>query len=119
MPELAEALYAVSDDIRYVAIYRDGSLALSEREGLAGASSSESDKYEELLVNPTLLTLVRQRGNIDCGGVEFVLIRYGNFYQWVMPIQGGHVSISIQPDADPLKLVAPIRATLVRHGVNG
>jgi hypothetical protein len=43
----------------------------------------ESGKYEELIVNPTVLTLVRQRGNIDGGGVEFLLIRYGSFWQTV------------------------------------
>jgi hypothetical protein len=36
---------------------RDGQLSLRERAGLHNTSSSESDKYEELIVNPTLLTL--------------------------------------------------------------
>jgi hypothetical protein len=36
-----------------------------ERPDLANASASESDKYEELIVNPAVLTLVRQRGNIE------------------------------------------------------
>ena len=42
-------------------------------------------RYEELLVNPTLLELTRQRGNIDCGGLEYLVIRYGNFFQLVLP----------------------------------
>ena len=42
------------------------------------ASGLESDRYEELLVNPTLLTLATQRGNIDCGGLKYLIVRYGN-----------------------------------------
>jgi flavin-dependent dehydrogenase len=47
-------------------------------------------------VNPTLLKLVQQRGDIDCGGMQYVIIRYGNFYQWVTPIKDGHVSIGLE-----------------------
>lgn len=47
---------------------RGQDVELRERPDLADASSSESDRYEELLVNPTLITLARQRGEIDCGG---------------------------------------------------
>jgi hypothetical protein len=76
-----DAFFRISNDVRYVALYLDGELALRERSGPANASASELDKYEELIVNPSVLTLVRQRGNIDCGGVKFVVIRYGNFWQ--------------------------------------
>jgi hypothetical protein len=41
---------------------------LREHAALTGASSSESDRCEELLVNSTLLTLTHQSGEIDCGG---------------------------------------------------
>ncbi|HEX6048536.1 MAG TPA: hypothetical protein VFZ21_04685 [Gemmatimonadaceae bacterium] len=34
-----------------------------------------ADRYEELIVNPTLITLTKQRGDIDCGGLEFLVIR--------------------------------------------
>ncbi len=112
MQQVIDSILTLSEDIRYVAIYSHGELVTSSRPGTAGASSSESDKYEELLVNPTLLTLVNQRGNIDCGGAEFVLVRYGNFYQIVMPIVDGHISICVEPYADPLKLIEPIRVAL-------
>ena len=80
-----DAFFRISSEVRHVALYLDGQLTLRERPGLANASASESDKYEELIVNPAVLTLVRQRGNIDCGGVEFVVIRYGNFWQTLWP----------------------------------
>jgi len=73
------------------------------------ASSQESDKYEELLVNPTLLTLVRQRGNIDCGGARFVLVRYGNFYQLVIDLPDGHASICFELGSNPLEFADTIR----------
>lgn len=117
MQEVIDSILALSESIRYVAIYHHGKLITSSKSGTAGASSSESDKYEELLVNPTILTLVRQRGNIDCGGAEYVLIRYGNFYQIVMPIVGGHISICVEPYADPLMLVEPIAVILRRSSV--
>ncbi len=60
--ELSDAILAVSEYVRYVAIYRDGQLQMRERPGLSNTSSSESDKYEELIVNPTLLKLITQRG---------------------------------------------------------
>jgi len=112
--ELIDQLFALSTNIRYVALRVNSELTLRERGGLTSASSSESDKYEELLVNPTLLTLLQQRGNIDCGGLEFVLIRYGNFFQFVQPLPGGHISIAIEPAANPLELIPQIRKALAK-----
>ncbi|MBI3788017.1 MAG: hypothetical protein HY276_07155 [Ignavibacteriales bacterium] len=98
--KITEKLFAMTDKIRYVAVYRNGVLEATSRPNLDGASSSESDKYEEIIVNPTLLTLLRQRGEIDCGGVEYVIIRYGNFYQCIHPLPGGHISIAFQPESN-------------------
>ena len=49
------------------------------RPDLTNPSSSESDLYEELLVNPALLNLTGNRGAIDCGGFQFLVVRYGSF----------------------------------------
>ena len=114
---LIEFIFSVSPDIRYVAVYTDGKLISSSRQELLNPSSSESDKYEELIVNPTLLTLVTQRGNIDCGGAEFVLIRYGNFYEFVKPVKKGHISAGIQLDADPLQIITLIQDGLKRFNL--
>jgi hypothetical protein len=112
MKKLLKSLFELTSDIRYVALYVNEALSASVRSDLQNASSSDSDRYEELLVNPTLLTLVRQRGNIDCGGLDYVLVRYGNFYQLVMPLQNGHLSICIEPSANPLQWVQPIRTLI-------
>ncbi len=112
---IADDLFGVSAAVRYVAIYRRGKLYAAQRPDIENASASESDKYEELIVNPTLLTLLAQRGDIDCGGLRFVLVRYGNFYQLVRSINGGHVSIGIQPDGDPMALVSQLDSVLAEH----
>ena len=109
MESLKEKIFAISKDIRYVAIYSDEKLISSERPGIENTSSSESDKYEELIVNPTLLKLVTQRGNIDCGGAKYVIIRYGSFYEFVMPIKNGHLSVGVGVNSDLLNIVEAIQ----------
>lgn|SRR5574338_818627 len=110
MESLKEKIFAVSNSIRYVAIYQDEKLISSERADIKNSSSSESDKYEELIVNPTLLKLVTQRGNIDCGGAEYVIIRYGSFYEFVLPIKNGHLSVGMELNSDPLKIIPAIKS---------
>lgn len=105
MEELLQTILSISGGIRYVAIYTEGKLFSASKEGLQNESSSESDKYEELIVNPTLLKLVTQRGNIDCGGADYVIIRYGHFFEFVKPLAEGHVSVGIQLNEDPLQLI--------------
>jgi len=117
MHELIKTIFSLSEDIRYVAIYHKKELIQSRKPGTASASSSESDKYEELIVNPAVLTLVKQRGDIDCGGFRFVLIRYGNFFQYVSPIEDGHISACIESHADPLELIELIQGTLSQSGL--
>lgn len=98
--QIIDDLLNAFSDIRYVAVYIDYALVSKQREQAADSSSSETDKYEELLVNPTLLTLARQRGNIDCGGLRFIIIGYGNFYQLIKEIRGGHISICLDKNVD-------------------
>jgi len=117
MEQIIKRIFSLSNCIRYIAIYTDGKLVSAAREELQNASSSESDKYEELIVNPTLLTLVTQRGNIDCGGAEYVLIRYGNFFEFVKPFTNGHISVGIQLNEDPLKIIPLIEDAVSKHGL--
>lgn len=114
MPSI-EAFFQISNDVRYVATYISGQLTMTERPGLANASSSESDKYEELIVNPALVLLVKQRGEIDCGGVQYIVVRYGNFWQTIWPVKGGHVSIGLEPAADPIKLAGTFQRLIAEQ----
>ena len=103
--ELIDRIMEQEKAVRYVAILSTGQLFSKARPGISGGSSSESDKYEELLVNPTLLKLTTQRGAIDCGGLNYILVRYGNFFQWISPLVDGHISVCIDSKSEPLSII--------------
>ncbi len=113
--ELIDELLAAADEVRYVAVRLERTLVLREKGGLARPSAAESDRYEELIVNPTLLTLLRQRGEIDCGGLEYALVRYGSFFQFIYPVRSGHVSVALEPASEPLALIPRLREIIARH----
>jgi hypothetical protein len=118
VPELPfDELFAVTPAVRYVAFASGQDVGMRERTDLESASAAESDLYEELLVNPTMLTLARQRGEIDCGGLEFVIVGYGNFRQLVVPLRSGHVSIAFDREADPLQHLDAVRDLLGGRGL--
>ncbi|HEY8112089.1 MAG TPA: hypothetical protein VII16_04390 [Actinomycetes bacterium] len=111
--EIIAGVFALGDHIRYVAVANGQDVELRQRMALVDASSNDSDRYEELLVNPALLLLTRQRGDIDCGGLEYVIVRYGNFAQVVLPHPaGGHVSVAVSPDEDPVAVAEAVQALL-------
>jgi len=97
---IIERSFDFSPEIRYVAIYQDGDLLFKQREDTQNTSSGETDKFEELLVNPTLLKLAEQRGNIDCGGLNYLIVGYGNFFQLIKKINEGHISICLDKKVD-------------------
>ena len=101
---MIKEIFNISESIRYVVIYKHGQLQTKMKNNMQGASSSESDKYEELLANPTMLKIASQRGNIDCGGLDYLLVRYGNFFQFVLPVSWGHVSVCIDKSADAIEI---------------
>jgi hypothetical protein len=98
--QIIDDLFNFLVEIRYVAIYQNDELIFKQRQQTSDSSSSDTDKYEELLVNPTLLTTARQRGNIDCGGLRFLIVGYGNFYQLIKEIKNGHISICLNKNVD-------------------
>lgn len=75
MDLLISKIFSLSNSIRYVAVYREDKLSMQQRSDLSEPSANESDRYEELLVNPTVLGITNARGKIDCEGLEYVLIR--------------------------------------------
>ena len=117
MSDLQKDVFAISPDIRYVAIADGQQVQMRSRPDLRNASSSDSDRYEELLVNPTLLTLATQRGNIDCGGLRYLIIGYGHFQQLVIPSLAGHVSIAFELGANPLDYLQAILGVMAHHGL--
>ena len=64
------SLFREFNEIRYAALYIEDELVFKQKEKTDDSSSGETDRYEELLVNPILLKLASQRGNMDCGGLD-------------------------------------------------
>ena len=62
-----------------------------------------------------MLTLARQRGEIDCGGLRYVLVGYGHFQQLVIPLVAGHLSIAFDLDAEPARQLPALLEILTRH----
>jgi hypothetical protein len=111
---LRDAIFSLGPHIRYVAFGDGQRVETAQRDGLADASDAGSDFFEELLVNPALLTLARQRGELDCGGLRHVIVGYGNFNQVVVPAASGHVSVCVERDVDPDGIAREVAALLER-----
>ncbi len=103
------AIFALGPQVRYVAVANGQHVESRQRDDLSAASSEVSDRFEELLVNPTLVLLTGQRGDIDCGGLRYLIVRYGNFAQVVAPLPtSGHVSVAVEPSADPVAVAEAV-----------
>jgi hypothetical protein len=112
---LHDDVFVISSDVRYVAIADGQQVDARSRPGLDHASGSDSDRYEELLVNPALLVLATQRGNIDCGGLRYLVVGYGHFQQLVVPAAAGHVSVAFELGSNPADHLPAIFETMARH----
>ena len=113
---VADQIFAIGQQIRYVAFGSGQHVVLRERSGLIDASTSESDRYEELLVNPTLFTLAGQRGDIDCGGLRYLVVAYENFWQLVIPTgHRSHVSVAVESYADPILAAGRVLTVIEGH----
>lgn len=98
--KIIKDLFYFSSYIRYVAVYEENELKFERRAQTMDGSSADTDRFEELLVNPTLITLARQRGNIDCGGLDHITVGYGNFNQLIKETPKGHLSVCLEKSAD-------------------
>ena len=107
---LRQAIFDIGPQIRYVACGEGQRVETAQRDGVADASAASSDFFEELLVNPTLLALARQRGELDCGGLRYLIVAYGSFNVIAMPVNGGHVTVGLALDADPVATAAQVAA---------
>jgi len=107
---IIEKIFELSTNIRYVALKCEHLVQTSQRDSFPNASSHESDHYEELFVNPILLALAKARGDLDCGGAQFVIVGYGNFLQLVIALTSGHVSVCFAKESEPIRYVDPILA---------
>ena len=70
-------------------------------------------------MNPAILLLTTRRGEIDCGGLDHIIVGYGNFHQLIVPIEDGHLSVAIERNADPRAFIAPVHRLIAEYGAGG
>jgi hypothetical protein len=110
---LSSTLFALEPKIRYVAVNQNGQIVEMEQSAAHPSyNPPESDRIEELVVNPVVLELAARRGNIDMDGVRYVVIRYGTQYQVLLPYQKGHLSIGVELHDDPVEIAGKVIAAL-------
>ena len=98
---LAPRLFPLDPAIRYVAVNQGGHIVeMTQNPRLPSHNPHDTDRMEELLVNPAVLELTRRRGELDLDGIRFVVIRYGPQYQLLFPFKRGHLSLGLELDAD-------------------
>lgn len=102
--------------IGYVALCSGQEVLLRKAPGLVSTTTAESNFYEELLVNPTLLKLASQRAELDCEGLKYIAIGYGGFVQLIMLTSDGHISMGISRKANAAELAARVQSVLQEHG---
>ena len=108
---IANQLFELSPDIRYVAVNQDHRIVeMVQNPKWPSRNPTETDRMEELLVNPLILEAARRRGEIDLSGVRFVVIRYGPLYELVFPYGNGHLSVGVEPGADVIHIAEEVGA---------
>jgi hypothetical protein len=111
--KLSAQLFRMEPKIRYVAINQNGKIVEMEQSpSHPSYNPCETDRMEELIVNPVMLELAARRGNLDMAGIRYVIIRYGTQYQLLMPYQEGHLSIGVEKQDDPVEIASKIAAAL-------
>lgn len=112
---LIEEIFALGR-VGYVALESAGQVLMRTAPELVSDTTPETNFYEELLVNPTLVKLVSQRAQLDCGGLRYIAIGYGHFMQFVMPTRTGHISIGVPRGTQPAEFADRVQNILRQNG---
>ena len=111
--KLSTQLFSMEPKIRYVAVNQKGKIVEMEQSpSHPSFNPNETDRMEELIVNPIVLELAARRGNLDMDGIRYVVIRYGTQYQLLIPYGEGHVSIGVELQDDPVEIASKITTAL-------
>ena len=113
--QLIQALFDIGG-VGYVALGSGQEVLMRSAPGITGETTAETNFYEELLVNPTLLKLASQRAELDCGGLNYIAIGYGHFIQLIMRMEGGHVSLGVSRKTVTGEFAAKVWDVLERLG---
>ena len=110
---LADDIFQWEPRVRYVAVNQNGSIEeMTQSPAHPTYNPHETDRIEELIVNPIVLEITRRRGMLDMGGVRHVVIRYGTQYQLLIPYRDGHLSVGVELHDDPHEIAAMLCAKL-------
>lgn len=110
---LAPRLFRLDPGIRYVAVNQHGRIVeMRQNPRHPSNNPSVTDRMEELLVNPVVIDLTRRRGELDLGGIRYVVIRYGPQFQLLFPYRDGHLSIGVELETDVAKLAHRVARVL-------
>lgn len=92
--KMSAQLFKLESKIRYVAVNQNGVIMETEQSPQHSTyNPHETDRMEELIVNPIVLEITSRRGNIDMNGIRSVVIKYGTQNQLLLPYKEGHISI--------------------------
>jgi hypothetical protein len=105
--KISPRVFELDPGIRYLAVNQEGEIVEMEQR-LPTHNPAETDRMEELLVNPTILEMTKRRADLDLDGISYIIIRYGLQYQAVFNYRNGHVSVGIESDSDAVGVVTKI-----------
>ncbi len=101
METISSQLFDLDPNIRYVAVNQQGQIVeMEQNPRWPSYNPQDTDRMEELIVNPVVLELAKRRGDLDMDGILWVVIRYGLQYQLLVPFKEGHLSIGVELKAD-------------------
>ncbi|MGH9898225.1 MAG: hypothetical protein ACRD63_02810 [Pyrinomonadaceae bacterium] len=110
---ISTQLFQLDENIRYVAVNQRGKIVeMQQNPKLPTGNSHDTDRIEELIVNPTLLGLAKRRGELDLDGIRYLIIRYGILNQLVFPYKQGHISVGIELNANVAEIARKIAQSL-------
>lgn len=113
---LAGSVFALDPGVRWVAVKRPGEPPQARyRSNVVPLNGAASDEAEARLVNLGILALAHGRGDWDLNGLRYVVLAYGKLTQLVAPLaEGGHVSLSLDREADATDIGDALMVYLVR-----
>ncbi len=118
MEPISSQLFELDLSIRYVAINQRGQIVeMEQNPRLPSYNPPDTDRMEELVVNPVVLELAKRRGDLDLDGILYVVIRYGLQYQLLFPFEEGHLSIGVDLKADITEVAQKVAKHLSLYSV--
>ena len=109
MASIAAEVFALARGIRYVAVNQNGKIVeMTQNPSMPSLNPTDTDRMEELIVNPVLIELTRRRGELDLSGIRYVVVRYGVLDELVFPYGTGHLSVGVEPDVDVIRVAQEV-----------